>query len=112
MPVTKASPEPAPYRVGGVALSPELLLCLVNGQPCRLDLAELQAAPAFVLNLADTAKALGGISPRTVQRLVERGLLRPLKSIQRPLLFPVAEILRFIQTDLNNLDPATLEDAA
>ena len=47
------------------------------------------------LKLKPAADYLGGLSVPTMRRLVDRGLLRPNRSL-RHLLFPIAELDRFL----------------
>lgn len=51
--------------------------------------------PKLALTREETADALG-ISTVTIDRLTERGLLKPSRATRRPL-FPVSEIERFLQ---------------
>jgi Helix-turn-helix domain len=48
------------------------------------------------MKLKDAAKYLGGISPISVRRLVDRGLIKPNRSL-RHLLFPIAELDRYLR---------------
>ena len=48
------------------------------------------------LKLKPAAQYLGGLSVPTIHRLIKRGLLRPNRST-RHLLFPVAELDRFLK---------------
>jgi hypothetical protein len=52
-------------------------------------------APVGALKLKAAAEYLGGVSPITVRRLIERGLIKPNRAL-RHLLIPVAELDRFI----------------
>jgi excisionase family DNA binding protein len=52
-------------------------------------------APQGALKIKDAARYLGGISQITVRRFIDRGLLRPNRSL-RHLLIPVAELDRFL----------------
>jgi len=47
------------------------------------------------LKLKDAAKYLGGVSQITLRRLIERGLIKPNRSL-RHLLIPVSELDRFL----------------
>ena len=47
------------------------------------------------LKLKDAAKYLGGVSHITVRRLIQRGLIKPNRSL-RHLLIPVSELDRFL----------------
>jgi Helix-turn-helix domain len=49
------------------------------------------------LKLKPAARYLGGLSVPTMHRLVERGLLRPNRSL-RHLLFPIEELDRFLKS--------------
>ena len=55
----------------------------------------LNLANRLALNRVETAAVLGLRKPITVDRLVQRGLLKPSKASRRPL-FPIAEIQRFL----------------
>jgi excisionase family DNA binding protein len=48
------------------------------------------------LKLKPAAEYLGGLSKPTMYRLVERGLLKPCRAT-RHLLFPIAELERFLR---------------
>ncbi len=52
-------------------------------------------APLGALKLKDAAKYLGGISTITVRRLIDRGLIKPCRTL-RHLLIPISELDRFI----------------
>jgi hypothetical protein len=56
---------------------------------------QTDTAPTGALKLRAAAKYLGGVSTITVRRLIDRGLLRPNRSL-RHLLIPVAELDRFL----------------
>jgi helix-turn-helix protein len=47
------------------------------------------------LKLKDACRYLGGISPSSIRRLIERGLLRPNRAL-RHILIPIAELDRFL----------------
>ena len=49
----------------------------------------------LAVNTAEAAHLMGGVSPRTIRRLVERGLLRASKGL-RHLIIPVKEIERYL----------------
>jgi len=51
--------------------------------------------PKLALTREEAASALG-ISAATIDRLTERGLLKPSRATRRPL-FPVSEIERFLK---------------
>jgi excisionase family DNA binding protein len=53
------------------------------------------------LKMREAREYLGGLSVPTVHRLIERGLLRPNRST-RHLLFPVAELDRFLADGMTN----------
>jgi excisionase family DNA binding protein len=48
------------------------------------------------LKLKDACKYLGGISPSSLRRLIERGLLRPNRAL-RHILIPISELDRFLE---------------
>jgi excisionase family DNA binding protein len=52
-------------------------------------------APLGALKIKDAARYLGGVSQITVRRLIDRGLLKPNRSL-RHLLIPVGELDRFL----------------
>jgi excisionase family DNA binding protein len=52
-------------------------------------------APVGAFKIKDAAKYLGGISPITVRRLINRGLLKPNRAL-RHILIPVSELDRFL----------------
>ena len=47
------------------------------------------------LKLKDAAKYIGGVSDITMRRLIDRGLIKPNRSL-RHLLIPIAELDRFL----------------
>jgi hypothetical protein len=47
------------------------------------------------LKLKDACEYLGGISPSSVRRLIDRGLLKPNRAL-RHILIPVSELDRFL----------------
>lgn len=53
------------------------------------------SVPKLALSRVEAAKALG-VSPVTVDRLAERGLLRPSRATRRPL-YTVAELERLLR---------------
>jgi excisionase family DNA binding protein len=55
-----------------------------------------QEAPVGALKLKGAAKYLGGVSEITVRRLIDRGLIKPNRSL-RHLLIPISELDRFIE---------------
>jgi helix-turn-helix protein len=55
-----------------------------------------EGRPVGALKSPDARKYLGGISVPTLQRLIQRGLLKPNRSL-RHLLFPIAELDRFLR---------------
>jgi hypothetical protein len=57
--------------------------------------AKSTASPG-ALKLHDARQYLGGLSVPTMHRLIQRGLLKPNRSL-RHLLFPVAELDRFLR---------------
>jgi excisionase family DNA binding protein len=56
---------------------------------------ETVPATRGALKLREAAKYLGGVSQITVRRLIERGLIKPNRSL-RHLLIPVSELDRFL----------------
>jgi hypothetical protein len=48
------------------------------------------------LKLKDACGYLGGISPSSLRRLIERGLVRPNRAL-RHILIPIAELDRFLE---------------
>ena len=56
----------------------------------------------LALTRGEAAVALG-ISIPTLDRLVQRGLLRPSRALRRPL-FPVPEIERFLRETANSVE--------
>ncbi len=52
--------------------------------------------PRGALKLQAAATYLGGLSTPTMHRLIQRGLLKPNRSL-RHLLFPLAELDRFLR---------------
>jgi len=52
------------------------------------------SVPKLALSRTEAAKALG-VSPVTVDRLAQRGLLKPSRACRRPL-YTVAELERFL----------------
>ena len=57
--------------------------------------ASSAGVPKLALTRAEAASALG-ISTVTVDRLTERGLLKPSRATRRPL-YPISEIERFLK---------------
>ena len=53
-------------------------------------------SPRGALKLNEARQYLGGVSAPTLHRLIKRGLIRPNRSL-RHLLFPVAELDRFLR---------------
>jgi hypothetical protein len=51
---------------------------------------------AGALKVKQACQYLGGVSPVTLHRLVRRGLIKPCRAT-RHLLFPVAELSRFLR---------------
>jgi excisionase family DNA binding protein len=51
--------------------------------------------PVGALKIKDAAAYLGGVSEITVRRLIDRGLIKPNRTI-RHLLIPVSELDRFL----------------
>jgi len=51
--------------------------------------------PKLALNRGEAAEALG-MSPATIDRLTQRGLLRPCRATRRPL-YAIKEIERFLK---------------
>jgi helix-turn-helix protein len=52
------------------------------------------------LKLKEACQYLGGLSVPTMHRLIRRGLLRPNRAL-RHLIFPVAELDRFLREGMN-----------
>lgn len=52
--------------------------------------------PVGALKLKPAAEYLGGLSVPSMHRLIDRGLLKPNRSL-RHLLFPIAELDRFLK---------------
>jgi excisionase family DNA binding protein len=52
-------------------------------------------APLGALKLKDAARYLGGVSQITVRRLIDRGFLKPNRTL-RHLLIPITELERFV----------------
>jgi excisionase family DNA binding protein len=60
----------------------------------------LQPAPQRgALKLRDACEYLGGLSVPTMHRLIDRGLIRPNRSL-RHLLFPISELDRFLRAGM------------
>jgi hypothetical protein len=59
-------------------------------------LADARNIPSGALKQREARAYLGGISIPTLHRLIRRGLLRPNRSM-RHLLFPIAELDRFLR---------------
>jgi helix-turn-helix protein len=57
--------------------------------------SNLFEAPKLALNRVETAKALS-VSPATLDRLANRGLIFPCRATGRPL-YPITEIERFLR---------------
>jgi len=55
-----------------------------------------QQTPVGALKLKGAAQYLGGVSEITVRRLIDRGLIKPNRSL-RHLLIPISELDRFIE---------------
>jgi len=55
----------------------------------------MEKAKKLALSRAEAAEALG-ISPVTLDRLTQRGLLKPSRATRRPL-YPVTELERFLR---------------
>jgi hypothetical protein len=53
-----------------------------------------QALPKLAVNRIDAAQMIG-VSAPTLDRLVERGLIKPSRATRRPL-FPITELQRFL----------------
>ncbi len=58
--------------------------------------SDIPAIPRGALKQREAREYLGGISIPTLHRLIKRGLLRPNRAM-RHLLFPVAELERFLR---------------
>jgi hypothetical protein len=57
----------------------------------------------LALTRCEVAQSLG-ISPSQIDKLTKRGLLRPSRATRRPL-YPVQEILRFLQDTTVEIEP-------
>ena len=55
-----------------------------------------KTAPMGALKLKDAASYIGGVSPITVRRLINRGLIKPNRSL-RHILIPLSELDRFVE---------------
>jgi hypothetical protein len=55
----------------------------------------ISAVPKLALNRVEAAKALG-VSPATLDRLTQRGLIRPCRATYRPIYW-VKELERFLK---------------
>ena len=53
------------------------------------------ATPKLALNRIEAAESIG-VSPATIDRLTQRGLLRPCRATRRPL-YAVKEVERFLK---------------
>lgn len=60
-------------------------------------------APKLALNRIEAAKALS-VSPATLDRLANRGLIFPCRATGRPL-YPIAEIERFLRETTAEVRP-------
>jgi len=60
-------------------------------------------APKLALNRVETAKALS-VSPATLDRLANRGLILPCRATGRPL-YSIAEIERFLRETAAEVSP-------
>jgi excisionase family DNA binding protein len=58
-------------------------------------ITKTEPAARGALKLKDAAKYLGGVSIITVRRLIDRGLLKPNRSL-RHILIPISELDRFL----------------
>jgi hypothetical protein len=61
--------------------------------------------PKLALTRVEAADALG-ISPATLDRLTQRGLLRPSRALRRPL-YAVEEIKRFLRETTGGIEPCS-----
>jgi hypothetical protein len=61
-----------------------------------------QALPKLAVNRIEAARMIG-VSAPTLDRLVERGLLKPSRATRRPL-FPISELERFLAETTTALD--------
>lgn len=48
------------------------------------------------LKVKEAAKYLGGLSPITIRRLIQRGIIRPNRAL-RHILIPISELDRFLK---------------
>ena len=60
---------------------------------------EARAVPKLALSRVEAAQALG-LSPATIDRLTQRGLLRPSRATYRPI-YSVKELERFLKDTSN-----------
>jgi len=68
---------------------------IINGAPVQPGAIESPATPRLALTRLEAAKAIG-VSAPTIDRLTQRGLLRPSRATRRPL-YAVKEIERFLK---------------
>lgn len=67
-----------------------------KNEKIRQDALKPSLRNAGALKLKDSARYLGGVSIVTVRRLIDRGLIKPNRSL-RHLLIPISELDRFIE---------------
>ena len=60
-----------------------------------LEKEQIEAVPKLALNRIEAAKAIG-VSAATLDRLAQRGLLRPCRATYRPI-YSVKELERFLK---------------
>ena len=68
---------------------------IINGAPVEAEAMDKTAMPRLALTRLEAAKAIG-VSAPTIDRLTQRGLLRPSRATRRPL-YAVKEIERFLK---------------
>jgi len=64
------------------------------------NIAPAPAQSVGALKLKEARQYLGGLSTPTIHRLMKRGLLRPNRAL-RHLIFPVAELDRFLREGMS-----------
>jgi hypothetical protein len=68
---------------------------VINGEPVKAGAINAPATARLALTRLEAAQALG-VSAPTIDRLTQRGLLRPSRATRRPL-YAVKEIERFLK---------------
>ena len=67
-------------------------------KPKRRSQRAAETGPIGALQLSGAARYLD-VSPITIRRLIDRGLVRPCRGTRR-MLFPIAELDRFLASDI------------